>query len=148
MADRVSAGLRRLVAERARGRCEYCLSLEDYATQSFAVEHIRPKSRGGETVSENLAFACPGCNAHKYNKIAAPDPVGGDMVALFNPRRQRWRDHFEWNEDYTEIIGLTPTGRVTVRCLQMNRPGVRNIRDTLFAIGKHPPADEVSPSYS
>ncbi len=93
MAERVPARLRRLVAERAHGRCEYCLSPESFATQSFAVEHIMPASRGGETVSANLAFACPGCNAHKYNKIEAPDPAGGEMVSLFNPRLQRWRDH-------------------------------------------------------
>ncbi len=61
---------------------------------------------------------------------------------LFNPRLQLWQDHFRWNEEYTEIIGLTPTGRATVRSLRMNRPGVMNIRGALFAIGKHPPAGE------
>ncbi len=48
----------------------------------------------------------------------------------------------EWNEDFTEIVGLTPAGRATTRCLQMNRLGVMNIRRALFAIGQHPPADE------
>ena len=142
MAERVPARLRELVAERAHRRCEYCQSPESFATQSFAVEHIRPKSRGGETNPENLAFACPGCNAHEYNKIEAPDPVDGKMAALFNPRLQRWRDHFKWSEDYTEIVGHTPTGRATVRSLQMNRAGLLNIRRALFAMGKHPPAGQ------
>ncbi len=141
MAEYVAARLRRLVAERARGRCEYCLSPESFATQSFVMEHVRPISRGGDTVLGNLAFACPGCNAHKYNKTLAPDPVDGEMSALFNPRLQQWRDHFKWNEDFTEIIGLTPSGRATVRSLVMNRAGVMNLRGALFAIGKHPPTE-------
>ena len=140
MAERVPASLRQLVAERAHRRCEYCLSPESHATQSFTIEHIRPRSRGGATVASNLAFACPGCNAHKYNKIESPDPVDGAITALFNPRLQQWRDHFKWNEDYTEILGLTPTGRATVRALRMNRSGLINIRGALFVVGKHPTA--------
>ena len=43
-------------------------------------------------------------------------------------------------EDYTIIIGLTPTGRATVEALQMNRRGLVNLRQALFALGKHPPS--------
>lgn len=141
MAERPPARLRQLVAERARGLCEYCLSPAKFATQSFVIEHIVPASRGGETVSGNLAFACPGCNGHKYNKIEAPDPVDGEVARIFNPRNQQWRDHFRWNDDYTLVIGVTKTGRATVNALQMNRPGVANLRDALFSIGAHPPAE-------
>lgn len=70
-----------------------------------------PVSRGGGSSLENLAFACSGCNGHKYNKVTAPDPVDGKEVSLFHPRQQRWSDHFGWNEDYTHIVGLTATGR-------------------------------------
>ncbi len=35
-----------------------CLSLESFATQSFAIEHIKPVSRGGRTVADNLAARC------------------------------------------------------------------------------------------
>jgi 5-methylcytosine-specific restriction endonuclease McrA len=101
-----------------------------------------PVTLGGETTLDNLALACPGCNAHKYTRTEAPDPVDGAVVPLYNPRKQRWRDHFRWNEDFTRIVGLTPTGRATVSALQMNRPGVVNMRRALFAIGWHPPADE------
>jgi hypothetical protein len=46
------------------------------------------------------------------------------------------------NEDFTRIVGLTPTGRATVSALQINRPGVVNMRRALFAIGLHPPIEE------
>jgi len=113
-----------------------------FATQTFAIEHIQPVSRGGESVIDNLALACPGCNGHKYNKVEGPDPVDGRLVALFNPRAQEWRDHFKWNDDFTHIVGSTPTGRATVDALNLNRPGVVNIRGALFAIGAHPPGDQ------
>ena len=138
----VRAEQRQLVAERARGRCEYCQSPAAFATQSFSVEHILPVSRGGETTPGNLALACPGCNSHKYTKIEAPDPIDGAPTPLYHPRRQRWKEHFGWDEGFIRVIGLTPTGRATVNALQMNRPGVMNMRQILFVSGLHPPADE------
>ncbi len=137
----VTTNQRQFIANRAKGRCEYCKSPADFASQSFSVEHIIPVSRGGKTVLDNLALACPGCNGHKYTRIEAPDPVDGKAVPLFNPRKQRWRDHFRWSDDFIRIVGLTPTGRATVSALQMNRPGVVNMRRALFAIGLHPPVE-------
>lgn len=139
---RVTTQERQIIAEQARNYCEYCRSSADFATQSFSVEYIIPVSRGGETTLHNLALACPGCNGHKYNKMEAVDPVDGRVVPLYNPRRQSWKDHFRWNEDFTYIVGLTPTGRVTVNVLQMNRSGVVNIRRALFVLGLHPPTEK------
>ena len=64
-----------------------------------------------------LARACQGCNSRKYVAIEALDPVTGETVPLYHPRRDRWLEHFAWNEDDTLIIGLTPTGRTTVEKL-------------------------------
>lgn len=138
----VAARDREFIAERARDRCEYCQSPAEFATQTFSIEHIIPVSCGGETELDNLALACPGCNGHKYNKTQAPDSVDGKLVLLYNPRKQKWQDHFKWNDDFTHVIGLTPTGRATISTLRMNRLGVVNIRSALFAIGAHPPAGE------
>lgn len=77
-----------------KGRCEYCQSRADYTTEPFAVEHIIPVSRGGSSELDNLAFSCSGCNGHKYNKMEAPDRTDRTLVPLYNPRRQRWQDHF------------------------------------------------------
>jgi hypothetical protein len=92
---------RRTIVARAGGGCEYCRSPERFATQSFALEHIIPRSRGGAGTLDNLAFSCQGCNNHKYTKIDARDPASDEIVSLFHPRRQSWRDHFAWNEDAT-----------------------------------------------
>ena len=136
---RISANTQRAVIERAQGRCEYCQSRADYTTEPFAVEHIMPVSRGGTSALDNLAFSCSGCNGHKYNRTEAPDSTDRILVPLYNPRQQRWQDHFCWSDDHTQIIGLTPTGRATVEALQMNRIGLVNIRQVLYLIGKHPP---------
>ena len=41
---------------------------------------------------------------------------------LFDPRRQRWTEHFTVDLESGEIQGMTPTGRATVRCLDLNHP--------------------------
>lgn len=109
--------------------------------QSFSAEHVVAKSEGGKTNLENLAWACQGCNNHKYNKSSARDPVTGELVALFHPRRQRWSDHFIWNDNGTHILGLSPCGRATVESLLLNRIGLVNLRAILFAADEHPPPD-------
>lgn len=136
---------REQVRSRAQGCCEYCSSQERFATQSFSIDHIIPIQVGGREDLENLAFACQGCNSHKYNKTEAFDPFTGELVPLFHPRRQQWHDHFIWSRDYTRILGLTPTGRVTVEALHLNRSGLVNLRRALFELGKHPPTTTVLP---
>ncbi len=71
------------------------------------------------------------------------DPVNGESVSLFHPRRDRWGDHFVWNADFTLMVGVTPTGRATIEKLQLNRIGIVNLRRILLNAGLHPPADEV-----
>jgi hypothetical protein len=133
----------RQVAERAGRRCEYCLSPAGYAPDSFAVEHIVPRVRRGRTVLSNLAYSCQGCNNHKYTHTDAFDPVSGERVGLYHPRRHRWRKHFTWSEDFTRIVGLTPMGRATIERLQLNRASVVNLRRLLRAVGEHPPLETV-----
>lgn len=138
----MSAALRAVVAARAGFCCEYCRSQERFAVQSFAVEHVEPRSRDGSDDPANLAFACQGCNNHKYTRTTAPDPATGAEVPLFDPCRQRWADHFTWNDDCSEVLGVTPTGRATAAALRLNRPGVVNLRRVLFAAALHPPPED------
>ena len=138
--ERVTAELRQQVIDRARGCCEYCRSQARFATQSFSVEHIIPRNKGGLTIFDNLALSCQGCNNHKYNKITGQDPISGETVALYHPRQQRWEDHFVWSDDYTLIVGITPSGRATVETLLLNRVGVVNLRRVLYGAGEHPPS--------
>lgn len=138
---RVTAEQKQAVLERARGCCEYCKSQARFATQPFSIEHIIPRHLGGETTLDNLALACQGCNNHKYTKAEARDPVSDKVVLLYRPRQQRWHDHFAWNDDFTLVIGLTPTGRATSKALQLNREELVNLRRVLYAMGEHPPAE-------
>lgn len=135
----LSKQLKQKVAERGRHCCEYCLSQARFATQSFSIEHIKPRSQGGDTSLENLALACQGCNAHKYTKTEAYDFITEKLMALYNPRQQQWHEHFQWNHDFSIIIGISPTGGVTVEALQLNRDGLVNLRRILYQAGSHPP---------
>ena len=90
---------------------------------------------------DNLALSCQTCNNHKYNKLEGLDPETDVFVPLFHPRQQQWNEHFAWSEDTTWIIGQTPTGRATVRTLNLNRDSLINLRRMLHRDDKHPPLD-------
>jgi len=114
------------VARRARHRCEYCHAPESVFNQEFEVEHVVPRARGGADVLANLALACRSCNLRKGAHERAADPATGALVPLFDPRRDRWGEHFQLRLDNFRIEGLTPMGRATVRQLGMNRaPALR-----------------------
>jgi hypothetical protein len=131
------------VRERVRGqagnRCGYCLSRQKYVWGVLEVEHIIPLKSGGVNTEENLWLACRPCNACKSNRIEAEDPDTGQTVTIFNPRTQSWREHFVWNDDSTQIIGLTPTGRATVVALRLNDSRRVAIRKLWVEVGWHPP---------
>ena len=114
--------------------------------QSFAIEHIEPRDKGGPTTMDNLAQACQGCNSHKHTKTEALDPVSKELSPLYHPRHQRWHDHFGWSNDYTRVVGLTPTGRATVEALHLNRRSLINLRRVLTLIEEHPPMESTDQS--
>jgi len=86
----IPKALRERVAAQARYRCGYCLSTESVVGTPMEIDHIIPQSLGGPTEEDNLWLACSLCNDHKGNRIAALDPLTGEIVRLFNPRRQAW----------------------------------------------------------
>lgn len=129
--------LRRSVVERAAGHCEYCGLSQAGQEASFHIDHIVPRSAGGATARHNLALACVSCSLRKEARRSAVDPHTGRRVTLFNPRRQRWSDHFRW--EAATIVPLTVTGRATVAALGMNRPLILAIRAEEIDRGRHPP---------
>jgi hypothetical protein len=133
---RVPAQLRRLVLRRSGSRCEYCLLSQAGQEATFHVDHVTPVAAGGETVADNLALACVSCSLRKGAKQTAFDPETKTEVPLFNPRRDVWADHFQW--DGVRLTGLSPTGRATVEALALNRPLVLAIRREELALGRHP----------
>ena len=131
------ADLERQVAQRAGDRCEYCRMHQSLQGARFHLEHIVPTSRGGVTKLENLAWACPGCNLRKSDRVDAPDPDSGVSVPLFHPRTHAWQEHFAW-EDY-QVVGLTAIGRATMAVLDLNHPRRMRIRQAEQVFGLFPP---------
>jgi hypothetical protein len=105
------------------------------------VEHIIPEAHGGLTEEANLWLACSLCNSHKGDRLAALDPQTGEVVRLFDPRRQAWSDHFLWTSDGTLVAGRTPVGRASVLALQLNRPALVRSRLLWVLVGWHPPEE-------
>jgi 5-methylcytosine-specific restriction endonuclease McrA len=105
---RVPPKLRREVAQRANQLCEYCRCPAEFSADSFTIDHIQPRQLGGASTSENLAWACFGCNGRKHTKTTCVDPSTGESVALFNPRQQNWHEHFSWSEDAPKWWGKRP----------------------------------------
>jgi hypothetical protein len=123
--------LREAVRTRAKGRCEYCHLPLTHSLLPFEVEHILATKHGGETVLENLALACRYCNSYKGPNIAGVDPTSRNVVPLFNPRRELWREHFRW--DGPKLVGLTPAARATIAVLRINHPEMLAVRESLLA---------------
>jgi hypothetical protein len=128
--------LRRLVVERAGGRCEYCLLHSDDAFFSHEIDHIHARKHGGETEEANLCLSCFDCNRHKGSDIASLDPETGELAVLFHPRRDTWQEHFRL--EGARIEGLTAQGRATVRLLQMNSRERLLERAGLLTLGRYP----------
>lgn len=78
--------MNRRIRAAAQNRCGYCLSPHHLVMARLEVEHIIPLALGGTDDESNLWLACPICNGHKSDKIAAVDPDSGEVQRLFNPR--------------------------------------------------------------
>jgi len=115
----ISSALRRLVHQRAQGCCEYCRIPEIGTFALHEIDHIIAEKHGGLTEADNLALSCTLCNKHKGTDLTSLDPNNGEIVPLYNPREDRWSEHFLLRK--AEIIPLTSKGRVTVKLLQLNR---------------------------
>jgi len=135
----VPANLRRQIAEHFAHCCAYCRTAECLTVAIFEVEHILPRSAGGQTIFENICFACPTCNRYKADRVTAVDPATQVEVRLFHPHRDKWREHFIWSNDAVELVALTAIGRATIDALRMNRRQLIRVRRMWVAMGEHPP---------
>jgi len=82
------------------------------------IDHIIAEKHRGQSVLDNLALACFHCNNDKGPNIAGVDPTTGQVVKLYNPRHDRWAEHFAWRGP--TLVGLTEVGRATVEVLEIN----------------------------
>jgi 5-methylcytosine-specific restriction endonuclease McrA len=83
---------RKAVLARDSWTCQYCGS----AKPGLTVDHVVPRSRGGESVWENIVASCAPCNRRKGNKLprearmhplSAPRPPGPTVfIRIAAPR--------------------------------------------------------------
>ena len=102
----------------------------------FQVEHIISRKHGGSSGIDNLALACVFCNRHKGSDIASLIPGRDELVRSYNPRTDRWRDHFRLTGFLVEP--LTEIGEATIRILQMNHDDQSLERQVLSRRGRYP----------
>jgi 5-methylcytosine-specific restriction endonuclease McrA len=75
---------RRTVLARDHYACQYCNVQPGKA--HLTIDHVVPRSRGGETHWENVVTACGPCNRRKGNRT----PAEAGMFLLRQPRRPRY----------------------------------------------------------
>lgn len=114
--------MRRIATVRAHYLCEYCLIHADDTYWGCQIDHIISEKHGGATTVDNLAHTYTFCNRNKGSDIgsmlAATKPQERQFVRFFNPRIDRWSNHFHL--DRIVITPLTAIGKITANILGFN----------------------------
>lgn len=135
MTSYVSAELRRLVEARANQVCEICLVHENDTYLGCQVDHVIAEKHGGQTVADNLGFACTFCNRAKGTDIGSL-AASGEFTRFFNPRTDKWTLHFALHG--VLIVPQTAIGEATTRILGFNDPDRVLEREAMQQIGRYP----------
>lgn len=141
---------------RAGDVCEYCLLP---TVGQFQLEHIVPPARWSDYLSsrlpgvtpqpgrrgpqhlDNFAWACPFCNQGKNERVS--HQLGRVVQRFFDPRYDRWGDHFTFFHNHLFVVGVTDVGRATVEGLGFNDArleGPLGSRHDAILSGQYPPA--------
>ncbi|MBD2181732.1 HNH endonuclease [Planktothrix sp. FACHB-1355] len=132
----LSPELRKFIAQRADCLCEYCLISETDRPSGCQIDHIISLKHGGETIAENLAYSCLYCNLNKGTDLGSIIWRTGELVRFFNPRRDRWSEHFRL--EGATIQPLTDIGEVTERIFQFNYSDRLLERQLLINVNRYP----------
>lgn len=81
-------------------------------------------------------LGCTTCNRAKGSDIGSIAGKG-EFTRFFNPRTDRWSDHFALNG--IEIVTATNIAEVTVGILGINHPNRLLERTMLSNVGRYPP---------
>ena len=133
----MTGDLARRVRRRARYRCEYCRLPQSDARFRHQIDHIIAEQHLGGDEPSNLALACIHCNLHKGPNLSGLDPATRELTRLYDPRKDRWREHFAWQG--AVLVGLTAVGRTTIQVLAINDRDMVEARETLIAEGRFRP---------
>ena len=134
MENKIGADLRRAVAERARGACEYCRVQEDDLFHGCVVDYVISVKYEGQTLLPNLAYVCFLCSRRKGGDIGSYIPTTAGFIRFFNPRTDGWGDHFRMEAG--RIEALSPVGEATVRIFAFNHPDRVAFRKLLVELGR------------
>jgi 5-methylcytosine-specific restriction endonuclease McrA len=74
---------RRAVFARDGGRCQYC------AAPAESIDHVVPRSRGGQHAWENVVAACRACNTRKRDRLLSETPMALRQRPVV-PRELSW----------------------------------------------------------
>ena len=135
MARWISTEVRQTIADGANNLCEYCLIAEADTFYGCEVDHIISLKHGGSSEPDNLAYACALCNRAKGSDIGSVSS-NGQFIRFFNPRTDRWTEHFCLED--AMIKPLTLIGEVTVRILGFNDSARVHEREEMMRFGTYP----------
>lgn len=109
---RIEHALRWRVLSRDDFRCVYCGRSADRDGVVIVVDHIIPRSAGGETRLPNLAASCSDCNQAKADSVLVDDVVerlhNRPVVGTWNPNQ---RGEVKYGaEVLTQVMALRSEG--------------------------------------
>ena len=82
------------------------------------------------------SYACTFCNRAKGADIGSVAADSNEFTRFFNPRTDRWADHFAL--DGALIEPRTSVGEATAKILRFNEEGRVLEREGLIDIGRYP----------
>ncbi len=80
---------RRNLFKRDHSTCQYCACQP--GTEELTIDHVLPRSQGGQTTWENCVLACVSCNAKKANRT----PEQAMMKLRRAPVRPSWKPLYD-----------------------------------------------------
>ena len=74
---------RRNIFARDNNQCQYCG--KKFPTSELSLDHVTPRSQGGQTTWENIVCACVGCNVRKGGRT----PREAGMALIRKPEKPK-----------------------------------------------------------
>jgi hypothetical protein len=97
---------------------------EDERQLAVEVEHVWPRSYGGNTIAENLAFACHGCNQRKENYANWAMVDSQSFILGWNPD----------TDDLQEVPGWRRFALTSWRAHQIAENGSLTLKQAFFRL--------------